>query len=69
MVGRGKEVSEKSLELNVCAEFLQYIRRWPGCRGALWFGLTQAQERRMGLDELIRNVGPGYAIMLQFKAP
>ena len=69
IVGRGKEVSEKSLELNVCAELLQYIRAWPGCQGALWLGLTQAQERRTGLDELIRNVGPGSSLMMQFKAP
>jgi hypothetical protein len=65
----GKEVSEKSLELNVCAELLQYIRSWPGCQKALWLGLTHAQERRAGIDELIRNVGPGLSLMLQFKAP
>ena len=69
IVGPGKEVSEKSLELNVCAELLQYIRSWPGCQRALWLGLTQRQERRTGLDELIRNVGPGFSLMLQFKAP
>ena len=69
IAGPGKEVSEKSLELNVCAEFLQYIRSWPGCERALWLGLTQRQERRTGLDELIRNVGPGASLMLQFKAP
>ncbi len=62
-------MSEKSLELNVCAELLQHIRSWPGCERALWLGLTQAQERRKGLDELIRNVGPGFSLMLQFKAP
>ena len=62
-------MSEKSLELNVCAELLQHIRSWPGCERALWLGLTQAQERRKGLDELIRNVGPGVSLMLQFKAP
>ena len=66
---RRKEVSEKSLELNVCAEMLQHIRTWPGCEKALWLGLTQRQERRTGLDELIRNVGPGFLLMLQFKAP
>ena len=66
---RRKEISEKSLELNVCAEFLQYIRSWPGCARALWFGLTQAQERQDGIDEYIRNVGGGLALMLQFKAP
>ena len=69
IVGPGKEVSEKSLELNVCAEMLQYIRSWPSCEKALWLGLTQRQERRTGLDELIRNVGPGSSLMLQFKAP
>ena len=31
--------------------------------------MTQAQERRKGIDELIRNVGPGFSLMLQFKAP
>ena len=66
---RRKEVSEKSLELNVCAEILQYIRSWSGCEGALWFGLTQANERQMGIDEMIQNVGPGVSLMLQFKAP
>ena len=69
IAGPGKEVSEKSLELNVCAEMLQHIRSWPGCQKALWLGLTQRQERRTGLDELIRNVGPGSSLMLQFKAP
>lgn len=69
IAGPGKEVSEKSLELNVCAEMLQHIRAWPGCERALWLGLTQRQERRTGLDELIRNVGPGFSLMLQFKAP
>ena len=69
IVGPGKEVSEKSLELNICAELLQHIRAWPGCQRALWLGLTQAQERRRGLDELIRNVGQGVALMFQFKAP
>ena len=69
IAGQGKEVSEKSLELNVCAELLQYIRSWPGCGKALWLGLTQAQERRAGIDELISNVGVGFSLMLQFKAP
>ncbi len=63
-----KEVSEKSLELNVCAEILRVIRCWPGCQGALWIGLTQQQEREHGIDVLIDNAG-GYALMLQFKSP
>ncbi len=62
-----KQVSEKSLELNVCAEILQIIRT--SFPRAVWLGLTQMQERRLGLDELIRNVGPGRHLMLQFKAP
>ena len=69
IAGPGKEISEKSLQLNVCAEMLQQIRTWPGCQKALWLGLTQRQERRTGLDELIRNVGTGSSLMLQFKAP
>ena len=69
IAGPGREVSEKSLELNVCAELLQRVRILPGCEGALWLGLTQRQERRKGLDEFIDNVGPGVALMLQFKAP
>ena len=56
------------MELNVCAEFLQHIRTRPGCEGAVWFGLTQRQERERGLDELICNA-PGLALMLQFKSP
>ena len=63
-----KEVSEKTLELNVCAELLQHIRTWRGCEAAVWFGLTQRQERERGLDELICNA-PGLALMLQFKSP
>ena len=63
-----KEVSEKSLELNVCAEMLQHIRHWPGCFGAVWLGMTQRQERQNGLDELICNT-PGLSLMLQFKSP
>ena len=63
-----KEVSEKSLELSICAEMLQRIRSWPGCDKALWFGLTQRQERREGLDARIHNVN-SFSLMLQFKAP
>ena len=63
-----KEVSEKSLELNVCAELLQRIRSWQDCRGAVWLGMTQLQERENGLDQMISNA-PGVAMMLQFKAP
>ena len=63
------KVSEKSLELNVCAELLQCIRTRPNCENALWFGLTQGQEKSKGLDELILNVPREVLLMLQFKAP
>ena len=63
-----KEVSEKSLELNICAEMLLRIRSWCRCERALWFGLTQRRERREGLDSRIRNAD-SFSLMLQFKAP
>lgn len=69
MPPRRIKVSEKSLELNVCAELLQCIRSRPDCRNALWFGLTQSQEKAKGLDELMLNVPREVLLMLQFKAP
>ena len=69
MAPRRKKVSEKSLELNVGTELLQCIRSWPNCEGALWFGLTQTQEKNMGLDEFVLNVPPQLLLMLQFKSP
>ena len=65
---RKKEVSEKSLELNVCAEMLQCLRGYPDYRKALWIGLTQREERQQGLDTRIRNADD-LALMLQFKSP
>ena len=65
---RRKEVSEKSLELNVCSEMLQCLRGYPDYRKALWVGLTQREERQQGLDARIRNAGD-LALMLQFKSP
>ncbi len=64
-----KQVSEKTLELNIAAELLQVIRALPGCERAFWIGLKQDQEARWGMDELIRNVPRGYHLALQFKAP
>ena len=61
-------MSEKSLELNVCAELIQCIRARTGCEGAVWFGMTQQQERRTGFDETAVNA-PGHSLMLQFKSP
>ena len=64
-----KEVSEKTLELNLCAEILKYVRPRPGNQKALWIGLTQKQEKLQGLDARIRNFGSGFFSMFQFKAP
>lgn len=64
---RARQVSEKTLELNVCAELLALIRkRHPK---AVWLGLTQLQEQGWGIDEMLRNAGPGFHLMLQFKSP
>ena len=65
---RAKEVSEKSLELNVCTEILQCLRANPIYKKALWVGLTQREERKRGIDARIHNAH-GSALMLQFKAP
>jgi len=62
-------VSEKTLEMNICAEFLPLIRSFPGCQKSFWIGMKQRQEARNGLDELISNVPSGFHLMLQFKAP
>jgi len=64
-----KEISEKTLELNVCAELLPLIRSIPGCSRTFWFGMKQDQEARNGIDELIANVPRAMHIMLQFKSP
>lgn len=62
-------VSEKTLELNICAEILASIRSLPGCSGAFWIGMKQQQEARNGIDELIQNIPNGMHLALQFKAP
>ena len=67
-MSKKKEVSEKSLELNVCAEMLQHLRSYPAFQKASWLGLTQREERQQGLDAKIKNA-PGVALMLQFKSP
>lgn len=67
---RRKIVSEKTLELNLCALFLERIQAtWPGCSGAIWMGMKQKQEARNGIDELLRNVPSAHHLALQFKAP
>jgi hypothetical protein len=62
-----RQISEKTLELNVCAEILHFVRRRHP--KAVWQGLTQAEERAEGLDEKLRNAGPGFHFLLQFKSP
>lgn len=69
-VARRKIVSEKTLELNLCATFLDRIRTtWPGCSGAFWIGMKQYQEAGNGIDELLHNVPSARHLALQFKAP
>lgn len=64
-----KKVSEKSLELNVGSELLDVIRwRWRMPRAYLR-GLTQAEERREGVD-FFAELSPSSRIFaFQFKAP
>lgn len=62
-------VSEKTLELNICAEILTEIRSYQGCDKAFWIGMKQQQEARNGLDELISNLPAGLHLAVQFKAP
>jgi hypothetical protein len=54
-------LSEKTLELNFCAQARARLGR-----PAFWFGLTQRQEARAGFDAAAR-LG-GRVILLQFKA-
>lgn len=62
-------VSEKTLELNICAELLGLLRSLPHCHAAFWIGMKQDQEARNGLDELITNLPAGMHLALQFKSP
>ncbi len=62
-------VSEKTLELNICAEILWRIRWLLRSRAAFWIGMKQDQEARNGLDELISNLPAGMHLALQSKSP
>lgn len=66
---RRLQVSEKTLELNICAELLHFIRSLSGCQQAFWIGMKQDQEVRNGIDELMSNMPAGMHLALQFKAP
>ncbi|WCQ98936.1 hypothetical protein [Paracoccus aestuarii] len=56
--------SEKSFEVRFCAALTAAVM--PLNRNPKWFGLTQAQERRVGIDTVL-GIG-GRLIIFQFKA-
>ena len=56
--------SEKSFEIRFCAALS--AAAMPLNRNPKWFGLTQAQERRVGIDAVL-GIG-GRLILFQFKA-
>jgi hypothetical protein len=64
-----KLVSEKTLELNLTAEFLTSIRAMRGCARVFWIGMKQYQEAKNGIDELIQGLPNGRHLALQFKSP
>jgi|Deesub1362A_J573_1020465.scaffolds.fasta_scaffold03956_6 hypothetical protein len=64
-----REVSEKTLELNVTAEILEIVRNQLRFQKAFWFGMTQRQEAQTGLDEILTNLPRAYHLLLQFKSP
>lgn len=64
-----RQVSEKTLEINICAELLDLIRQEPGCEKAWLYGLTQRQEGQLGFDECVAGVPCGFFEVYQFKAP
>jgi hypothetical protein len=55
-------LSEKTLELSITAQLTQRL----GVANAIWFGLTQRQERLLGYD--IASTVSGRLLVLQFKA-
>lgn len=55
-------LSEKTIELTFCSQFSAQL----GLRNIIWFGLTQAQERRFGFDACTKL--NGRLLVLQFKA-
>lgn len=62
-------VSEKSLELNVGAELLSVLRGRLGMPKAYLRGLTQAEERREGVDIFVQLDPRTRVFAFQFKAP
>ena len=56
--------SEKSFEVRFCAAFSSALM--PFNRNPQWFGLTQAQERKAGIDTMLKT--GGRLLIFQFKA-
>lgn len=54
-------ISEKTMELNICAQINQFLNR-----RILWFGLTQKQEAKAGFDAATEL--NGRIFLFQFKA-
>lgn len=63
------KVSEKTLELNIGAELLAWLRSNPRLRKAYLRGLTQAEERREGADFFAQLNANVRLYAFQFKAP
>ena len=59
-------LSEKTLEINICAQLAEHIRAKYGLR-VFWYGLTQAEEAKLGYDTSFK-VG-ALQTVFQFKAP
>ncbi|GJM19840.1 MAG: hypothetical protein DHS20C14_20530 [Phycisphaeraceae bacterium] len=62
------KVSEKTLELNVGALFVESVRA-AGARNVYLRGLTQAEERRRGVDSFLQLPKGWRTMAFQFKAP
>ncbi len=64
-------ISEKTLEINICSNLLERIRRNQAYRKAYWHGISMRLERKIGLDvELEPGMGnPHLLLGLQFKKP
>lgn len=63
------KVNEKSLELNIGAEFLNILRSSVGYPKAYLQGLTQWEEKNVGVDFFARLPGTFRIYAFQFKAP
>jgi len=64
----GDKFIEKSFEIRFCAALSAALM--PFNRNPYWFGLSQKQERRHGVDAVLQlaKKRPGKLMMFQFKA-